>query len=663
MDGVSAAASLIALIETTIRLARATRAAAQSYANAETGYNELNNFGIQFSGLKLDLLLPSLETFKEKLKAREFNVNPRDLAAFEVVLRTTISTLNNASSYLHRHNPQGDRFARLKWALWIEAEATRNIALVEKRLDLLSRLLQDAALVSPQRALSSRQLRLQDGEKFIVSDGIYRTQANYKPRGPDDRLVLKGIDIFVQSCEQGKNSSRSQRIAGYCQALRGKDDSGSPFQTGFLPCIGFKNGRIVFLLPRNVDWKQHPASSLLACISNSEGQQLKPAIPLERRLDLATQLSEAVLKTHLSGFVHSAIRSETILFLGPPEDFKDEPPEDVAWNATPQNPGQEETVSKNKKANDTPEPKPGIFRRMSRIGSFNKSNNANGSQKLPATRDLAPKRQLSLRTKNSLGSLRRWKGGRENDIKNNENNKNNDDIHNGPQETGADEHVASPDNNHNNTTGDTNGLWDVGPGHGSVYLVGWWSMQAHAGIERMQEQDKGWHRAIYRHPDQWSENTLSHMGHDIYSLGVCLVEIAMWESLLVRKPGMEEEDGVGYGEGSFEPSELLVREAGFKDGRDLRRKGMRSREGQMKVKDALLKIAEEKLPALVGSGYTDVVRACLTCLDAGASGRHRKWDDGVELEQMDHDSVGKNCAAFKQVVLSRLWNLAAAFAA
>ncbi|PGG97956.1 hypothetical protein GX51_07069 [Blastomyces parvus] len=657
MDGISAAASLIALIETTIRLAKATRAAAQSYATAETAYNELNNFGIQFSGLKLDLLLPSLETFKEKLKAREFNVNPNDLASFEVVLRTTISTLDNAGSYLHRHNPQGDRFARLKWALWIEAEATRNIALVEKRLDLLSRLLQDAALVNPQTALGSRQLRLQGGEKLIVGDGIYHAEANYKPRGPDDRLVLKGIDILVQSCEQGKNSSRSQRIAGYCQTLRGKDDSGSPFQTGFLPCIGFKNGRIVFLLPRNVDWKQHPASSLLALISNSEGQQPKPAIPLERRLDLATQLSEAVLKSHLSGFVHSAIRSETILFLGPPEDFKDEPSEDVALHVTPPNPEQEETMSKNKKANDTPEPKPGIFRRMSRIGSFMKSNGANGRQTLPATIDPAPKRSLSLRTKNSLGSLRRLKVGRENSIKNNENNKNNDDINNGPQATGADEHVASPDNN---TTGDTNGLWDVGPGHGSVYLVGWWSMQAHAGIERMQEQDKGWHRAIYRHPDQWSENNLSNMGHDIYSLGVCLVEIAMWESLLVRKSGME--DG-GYGEGCFEPSELLVREAGFKDGRDLRRKGMRSREGRMKVKDALLKIAEEKLPALVGSGYADVVRACLTCFDAGGSGRRRKWDEGVKFEQMDHDSVGKNCAAFKQVVLSRLWNLAAAFAA
>ncbi|EQL38880.1 hypothetical protein BDFG_00398 [Blastomyces dermatitidis ATCC 26199] len=636
MEGVSTAASLVALIETTIRLARATRAAAQSYANAETGYKELKNFGIQFSGLKLDLLLPSLQTLKEKLQAREFNVNPRDLAAFEVVLRTTVSTLDKASSYLQRNNPQGDRFARLKWALWIEAEATRNIALVEKRLDLLSRLLQDAALVSPQKALSSRQLRVKDGEKFIVSDGIYRTQANYKPRGPDDRLVLEGIDILVQSCEPGKNSSRSQRIAGYCQALRGKDDSGSPFQTGFLPCIGFKNGRIAFLLPRNIDWGKHPTSSLLALMSNSQGQQLEHAIPLERRLDLATQLSEAVLTTHLSGFVHSAIRSETILFLGPPEDFKDVPLEGVTLNATLQTPSQEVTVGENKRANDPLEPKPGIFRRMSRIGSFNKSN---------------------LRTKNSLGSLRRWKADRENNIKNSKNNKNNDDIINGPQAPGPDEHVASPDNN---TIEDTNGLWDVGPGHGSVYLVGWWSMQAHAGMEQLQEQDKGWHRAIYRHPDQWSKNTLSNMGHDIYSLGVCLFEIAMWESLLVRKSELNDDE---YAEGSFEPSELLVREAGFKDGQDLTRKGMRSRDGQMKVKNALLKIAEEKLPALVGSGYADVVRACLTCLDADGSGKYRKWDDGVRLDQMDHDSVRKNCDAFKQVVLSRLWNLATAFAA
>lgn len=58
-------------------------------------------------------------------------------------------------------------------------------------------------------------------------------------------------------------------------------------------------------------------------------------------------------------------------------------------------------------------------------------------------------------------------------------------------------------------------------------------------MEGKQQQNKGWHRAIYHHPDQWRGSTVTNMRHDIYSLGVCLVEIAMWESLFIRKVGAD----------------------------------------------------------------------------------------------------------------------------
>lgn len=67
-----------------------------------------------------------------------------------------------------------------------------------------------------------------------------------------------------------------------------------------------------------------------------------------------------------------------------------------------------------------------------------------------------------------------------------------------------------------------------------------------------------------------------------------------------------------------------MREAGFRNRWNLKLEGTGSREEQVKVKDALLKIADEKLLALMRPEYVDVVRACLTCLDDDESGRRHK---------------------------------------
>ncbi|OQE16426.1 hypothetical protein PENSTE_c024G02379 [Penicillium steckii] len=109
--------------------------------------------------------------------------------------------------------------------------------------------------------------------------------------------------------------------------------------------------------------------------------------------------------------------------------------------------------------------------------------------------------------------------------------------------------------------------------------------------------DLEWERNIYRHPVRqglWAEEAFT-MQHDIYSLGVCLLEIALWKSFVQFRE-----------EFSFPLSRLDI-ESAISD-KDARR-------GGFAVKRRLIAIAREKLPHKIGDRYKDLVIACLCCLD------------------------------------------------
>lgn len=71
----------------------------------------------------------------------------------------------------------------------------------------------------------------------------------------------------------------------------------------------------------------------------------------------------------------------------------------------------------------------------------------------------------------------------------------------------------------------------------AVFLLKWTaarnmdSVSAHLG-------EHLWQRAIYQHPDRQSEYAMAEFEprHDVYSLGVCLLEIFLWKSFTVAKP-------------------------------------------------------------------------------------------------------------------------------
>ncbi len=132
-------------------------------------------------------------------------------------------------------------------------------------------------------------------------------------------------------------------------------------------------------------------------------------------------------------------------------------------------------------------------------------------------------------------------------------------------------------------------------------------------------QESSWEKDLYKHPQpQGALPDVDYkMQHDIYSFGVCLLEIGLWETFVCIDE--EKLDPV--------PGQALdrtIRDAwAVKDQR---------RRAQL-IKQALIQLAKNRLPSRMGRKYMELVVDCLTCLD--------KADNsfGLEDEFVDEDGV------------------------
>ena len=148
---------------------------------------------------------------------------------------------------------------------------------------------------------------------------------------------------------------------------------------------------------------------------------------------------------------------------------------------------------------------------------------------------------------------------------------------------------------------------------GAPFLVGF-EMFRPAGSKSYFFGDSCWEKNLYRHPKRqgtYPEDEYK-MQHDVYSIGVCLLEIGIWTNLVVYEP-------------SPSPSAIL----NIADKLSIKAPKKRAFE----IKDVLVQLAKTKLPGAVGHRYTDVVVSCLTCLD--------KTDNafGDEADFMDEDGI------------------------
>jgi hypothetical protein len=126
--------------------------------------------------------------------------------------------------------------------------------------------------------------------------------------------------------------------------------------------------------------------------------------------------------------------------------------------------------------------------------------------------------------------------------------------------------------------------------------------------------DRRGETGLYKHPLRQGDNAEYFvMQHDIYSLGVCLLEIGMWESFVTY-------DGPGD---KAQPSKALCL---TEDGAE--------RRNAFAMKDHLVSLCQSSaLRAKMGTKYSKVVEMCLTCLDEG------NMYFGNEQEFQDEDGV------------------------
>lgn len=132
-------------------------------------------------------------------------------------------------------------------------------------------------------------------------------------------------------------------------------------------------------------------------------------------------------------------------------------------------------------------------------------------------------------------------------------------------------------------------------GLGSFFLLGFGQVRKADGNTFLQA-DEAWEKNIYRHPDRQGlyPDEIYCMQHDIYSLGVCLLEIGLWQSFVEYG-----DDGVAV---SPTPALGLTLE-------EVKLKSPRSLKGH------LVSLAKDFLAPKMGMIYAEIVLNCLTCLD------------------------------------------------
>ena len=157
------------------------------------------------------------------------------------------------------------------------------------------------------------------------------------------------------------------------------------------------------------------------------------------------------------------------------------------------------------------------------------------------------------------------------------------------------------------------GFQTIKAGSDMFFLVGFEDIRTADG-RTLRAGDSLWEKNLYRHPHRQGlhPEDIYTMQHDIYSLGVCLLEIGLWESFLLCKddtttPLPSTALGISLNGVEFKQPTLM--------------------------KEHLVRLAKRYLPERMGERYERVVVNCLTCLDED------NIDFGDQSEFEDEDGV------------------------
>ncbi|KAF5678211.1 het-s domain-containing protein [Fusarium denticulatum] len=119
---------------------------------------------------------------------------------------------------------------------------------------------------------------------------------------------------------------------------------------------------------------------------------------------------------------------------------------------------------------------------------------------------------------------------------------------------------------------------------------------------------------VYQHPTRTGGKSVKFvMQHDIYSLGVCLLEIGLWRSL------------VEFHGATTRLSSVLTNTEGYQSELDPKA-----------IKEKLILLSRTELRVCMGDIYSTVAETCLTCLDEGNIG----FGDPQDVDSQEGVEVG-----------------------
>ncbi|KAL8793850.1 MAG: hypothetical protein Q9195_003576 [Heterodermia aff. obscurata] len=180
--------------------------------------------------------------------------------------------------------------------------------------------------------------------------------------------------------------------------------------------------------------------------------------------------------------------------------------------------------------------------------------------------------------------------------------------------------------------------------HGSadpqVFLLGWERARQVDDNHTNLEGENLWERSLYQHPERWSDEGREVqefcMGHDIYSLAVCMLEILTWEPLVLPSPNSTRSDVEPVvGKCLVEAFAELQLSTSSRPRAQFESDGAWVSQDALNVQKMLLQLAGTRLPSVAGRRITDLVQRSLCCLDPDAG-----FAAGISFEKPTGKEVG-----------------------
>ena len=148
----------------------------------------------------------------------------------------------------------------------------------------------------------------------------------------------------------------------------------------------------------------------------------------------------------------------------------------------------------------------------------------------------------------------------------------------------------------------------------SLYLSGWQYARHVSGETTQMIGEANWQKAIYHHPERQRQAAEAQYSirHDIYSLGVCMLEMLSWESLVVHQslegPKLSERYKTIFNTFMDHPGDFVKPFVTSDDSYFTR--------DPQNVQKVLIEMAKTAIPPAAGQKMADLVEQCLTCSDA-----------------------------------------------